>query len=121
MRKLGQKFFCMCFSDRKLLFELLESKGSLKKKPIESLTAVKPPQGGGVSGMVVIVLRLFFPCSKPIVVPPGSPKKYLVFTLNSMYHIFSKLFYSQNLTSLGSHLIFVQSCSTVCSCFYGHN
>ena len=30
--------------------------------------------------------------------PPGSPKTYLVFSLNSMYHMFSKLFDSQDLT-----------------------
>ena len=38
-----------------------------KKKIIESLTAVKP-EGGGVSGLVVIVLRFFLSCSKPICV-----------------------------------------------------
>ena len=31
---------------------------ALKKKTIESLAAVKSPPGGGVSGLVVIVLRL---------------------------------------------------------------
>ena len=73
-------------------------------KTIESLTAV------------VIVLRLFFPCSKPFCVPPGSPKTYFVFSLNSIYHMFSKLF---DLVNLASHLIFVKSCPTLSSFFYG--
>ena len=59
-----------------------------------------------------------FPCSKPICVPPGSPKTYFVFSHNSMYHMFSKLFDSQDLTS---HLNFVKSCVPVSSCFYSQN
>ena len=51
-------------------------------------------------------------------VSPGSPKTYFVFSLNSMFHMFSKLFESQDLTF---HLIFVKSCLTVSSCFYGKN
>ena len=35
-----------------------------------------------------------------------------------MCHMLSKLFDSQDLTS---HLIFVKSCPTVSSCFYGQN
>ena len=42
----------------------------------------------------------------------------MFFSLNSMYHKFSKLFDSQDLTF---HLIFVKSCSTVSSCFYVQN
>ena len=53
----------------------------------------------------------FFSCSKPICVPPGSPKTYFVFNHNSIYHILSKLFDPQDLISHGSHLIFVKSCA----------
>ena len=71
-------------------YNLLLSKGSLEKKTIESLTAGGQRVGGH---------NYFFPCSKTICVPPGSPKIYLVFTPNSMYHIFSKLFDSQDFWS----------------------
>ena len=84
---------------------ILFSKGSLKKKNIESLTAVKTPAGWWSQSS-----GYFFPCYKTFCVPPGSPKTYFVFTLNSMYHIFSMLFDSQDLISHGSHLIFVKSC-----------
>jgi hypothetical protein len=33
---------------------------------------------------------VIFPCSKPICVPPESPKTYFVFSLNSMCHIFNR-------------------------------
>ena len=52
-------------------------------------------------------------CSKPICGPPGSPKTYFVFSLNSMYHMFSKVFDSQDLTF---PLIYVKSCPTVRVC-----
>ena len=54
-----------------------------------------------VSGLLVIVLRLYFPCSKPICVPPGCHKIYFVFSQKLMYHMFSKLFDSQDLSSNG--------------------
>ena len=44
--------------------------------------------------------RGFFPpCSKLIYMAQGSPKTYFVFTLNSVFHILSKLFDHQDLTS----------------------
>ena len=68
------------------------------------MTAVNPP--------------LHDPCSKPIFMPPGSPKTYFVFSHNFMYNMFFKLFDSQDFTF---NLIFVKSCPTVASCFYGQN
>ena len=51
-----QRFSLISF---KTLFQSLRE--GLKKKNIESLTAVKPERGGGgFSGLVVIVLRFFF-------------------------------------------------------------
>ena len=41
----------------------------------------------------------YFPCSKTICVPSGSLKTHFVFTLDSMFHIFSNLFDSQDLWS----------------------
>ena len=53
------------------------------------------------------------PWYKPIFVTQESPKTYFVFTLNSVHHIFLKLFDPVYLTS---HLIFVQIGSTVNLC-----
>ena len=76
------------------------------------MTAVKPPP----SGLVVIVLRLLFSMLQTYLCASRNPKTYFVFTLNSIYPMFSKLFDSQDLTS---HLIFVKSCPTGSLCFYG--
>ena len=65
-----------------------------------------------VSGLVVIVLRFFSSCSKPICVAWGSPKIHFVFTRN----ILSKLFDPVDLTS---HLIIIKIYLTGSLCFYG--
>ena len=54
------------------------------KKTIESLTAVKP-EGGGVSGLVVIVLRFFFVMLQTYVCGLRKPQN--IFCGHSKLHI----------------------------------
>ena len=59
-----------------------------------------------------------FPCYKIIFVSQGSTKTYFVFTLNSIYHMFSELFHP---VDLPCHIIFVKIGQTVTLCFCAPN
>ena len=88
--------------------------GKVKKKIIDR----GQTEGGRFSGLAVVIVLRFFSsvCSKPICVAKRSPKTYFVFTPNSIYLIFSKLFDPVNLTS---HFIFFKIYLTGSLCFYG--
>ena len=97
------------------------TKGTLKKKPIESLTAVKPPRAG-VSGLVVIVLRLFLFHAPKLFVCLQEAPKHILFSLLTPCTTYFPSYLTLKISDLTSpDVIFVKSFLTVSSCFYGQN
>ena len=88
------------------------------KKTIVFFTMVKPGGGGWLSGLVVRVLRLFFPCSKLICVAQGTLKTYFVLIFNFIHNMFSKLF---DHVDVAFHLIKLKMCRIVSLCFSATN
>ena len=86
--------------------------GKVKKKM--NLWPRSNRRGGGVSGLVVVVLRVFFFMLQTYLCGLRKPQN--IFCVHSKLHTLSKLFESVDLTF---HLIFVKIYLTVSLCFYG--
>ena len=76
-------------------------------------------QGGGVTGLVVIVLWLLFSNLQTYFCGSKKPENIYLFTLNTMYHMFVNVFFDP--VDLTSHFIKFRICLPVSFCFYAQN